>query len=307
LRKVTISIFFSKKTTKKLEISYLSLFLKQIKKMDNLLEKLAVAVDYIRSKTDFEPQYGIILGTGLGGLVADIDIKHSIEYSDIPHFPVSTVESHKGRLLFGYIGEKAIVAMQGRFHYYEGYSMKQVTFPVRVLKKLGITKLFISNVSGSVNQHINTGDLLIIQDHIDLQKENPLRGHNYDELGPRFPDMSEPYSQKLIDKAVAIAKKHNFRHHVGVYVSVSGPNLETKAEYVFLNRIGADAVGMSTVPEVIVAVHSGVEVFAISVITDANYPPERVTKVTLEEVIAVAIETEPKMTQVMRELIMTAE
>ena len=275
--------------------------------MENLLEKLAEAVDYIRSKTGFEPQYGIILGTGLGGLVNDIDIKDSIEYSDIPHFPVSTVESHKGRLLFGYIGKKAIVAMQGRFHYYEGYSMTQVTFPVRVLKKLGITKLFISNVSGSVNENIDKGDLLIIQDHIDLQKENPLRGHNYDELGPRFPDMSEPYSQKLIDKAVAIAKKHNYSHHVGVYSSVSGPNLETKAEYVFLNRIGADAVGMSTVPEVIVAVHSGLEVFAISVITDANYPPERVKKVTLEEVIAVAVETEPKMTQVMRELIMTAE
>ncbi len=271
--------------------------------MNNLLEKLNETVQHIQAKVDLVPQYGIILGTGLGGLVNDIDIKYELPYETIPNFPVSTVESHKGRLIFGHIGNKAIVAMQGRFHYYEGYNMKEVTFPVRVMKKLGIGKIFISNVSGSVNENIDKGDLLMISDHIDLQKENPLRGHNYEELGPRFPDMSQPYSIDLVDRAVAIANKHGFKNHKGVYVSVPGPNLETKAEYVYLNRIGADAVGMSTVPEVIVAVHSGLEVFAISVITDVNYPPERVTVVTVEEVIAVAMEAEPKMTMVMKELI----
>lgn len=268
-----------------------------------LLEQLKETTDYIRSKTDFQPQYGIILGTGLGNLVNDIAIETVLDYSDIPHFPVSTVESHKGKLIFGTIGDKKIVAMQGRFHYYEGYTMEQVTYPVRVLKQLGIERLFISNVSGSVNENIQKGDLLIIKDHINLQPENPLRGKNYEELGPRFPDMSEPYNLKMIDQAVAIAEKHGFRHHTGVYVSVPGPNLETKAEYVFLNRIGADIVGMSTVPEVIVAVHSGLPVFAISVVTDLGYPPEVVVKVTVEEVIAVAMEAEPKMTRVMRELI----
>lgn len=271
--------------------------------MKNLLEQIQETVTYIKEKVAFTPTYGIILGTGLGNLVNDIDIKAELAYQDIPNFPVSTVESHKGRLIFGYIGEKAIIAMQGRFHYYEGYDMQQVTFPVRVMKALGIERLFISNVSGSVNENINKGDLVIIKDHINLQPDNPLRGVNHPELGPRFPDMSQPYNHEMIDKAVEIAKANGFAHHTGVYVSVPGPNLETIAEYVFLNKIGSDIVGMSTVPEVIVAVHAAIPVFAISVVTDTNYPPERVTVVTVEEVIAIALEAEPKMTKVVRELI----
>lgn len=273
--------------------------------MNNLMAKLHEAVAYIQAQTNFAPQYGIVLGTGLGDLAKDIDVKFALPYKDIPHFPTSTVTSHKGQLLFGHIGNKPVVAMQGRFHYYEGYSMKQVVFPIRVMKLLGINKLFISNAAGSVSEQLETGDLMIIKDHIDLQKENPLRGENYDELGPRFPDMSEPYSFALIKKAEQIAQKHNYSCRTGVYVSVQGPNLETKAEYVFLNRIGADAVGMSTVPEVIAAVHCGLEVFAISVITDDNYPPEKVTRVTVEEVIAVAMKAAPKVRKLVRELILS--
>ncbi len=272
--------------------------------MENLLKKIHETIAYIQQQCPrFKPQYGIILGTGLGGLVNDIDIQHTLNYADIPNFPVSTVESHSGRLIFGTIGNKSVIVMQGRFHYYEGYSMQEVTFPVRIMKLLGIEKLFISNVSGSVNANIDKGHLMILKDHIYLQYENPLRGINYPELGPRFPDMSEPYARDLIEKGLAIAKKHGFTCHTGVYASVPGPNLETKAEYEYLHRIGADAVGMSTVPEVIVAIHSGLPVFAISVITDANYPIEKVTRVTLEEVIAVAVETEPKLTVLMYELI----
>ena len=270
--------------------------------MQDLLNKLKETTAYIRSKTDFQPVYGVILGTGLGNLVQEINIEYELPYEDIPNFPISTLEFHKGKLIFGHIGEKAIVAMQGRFHYYEGYNLQEVTFPIRVLKQLGIEKLFISNAAGSVNEYIHKGDLMIIADHIDLQPESPLRGMNHEELGPRFPDMSEPYQLDLIQKGLAIAQKHDITCYKGVYVSVPGPNLETKAEYVYLNRIGADAVGMSTVPEVIVAVHCGLSVFAISVITDANYPPERVQKVTLEEVIAVAKEAEPKMTLLLKEL-----
>lgn len=266
-------------------------------------DQIQEAVSYIQSQTKFSAKTGIILGTGLGNLVGDIEIETEIDYATIPHFPVSTVESHKGRLIFGKINGHAVIVMQGRFHYYEGYDMKQVTFPVRVMKLLGIESLFVSNISGSVQAHINAGDLLIIKDHIDLQKENPLRGANLDQMGPRFPDMSKPYSQRLRTKAEAIAKEHNFKVHQGVYSSVPGPNLETIAEYVYLNKIGADCVGMSTVPEVIVAVHCGLEVFAISVITDKNYPPEEVKEVTVQEVIAVALEAEPKMTTVIKELL----
>ncbi len=269
----------------------------------NLLEQLIESTDYIGSQTTFKPDYGIILGTGLGNLAAEIEVAFEIPYSAIPHFPLSTLEFHQGKLLFGQLAGKAVVAMQGRFHYYEGYSLKQVTYPVRVLKALGIKGLFISNAAGSVNENIDTSDLMIIQDHIDLQPENPLRGLNHEELGPRFPDMSEPYSLEMIAKAQEIAKGLDIVVHTGVYASVPGPNLETKAEYVYLNRIGADAVGMSTVPEVIVAVHAGLPVFAISVITDANYPPEKVTKVTLEEVLAAARKAEPKMTLLIKELI----
>ncbi len=269
----------------------------------NLLERIEESTAYIKSQCSFKPVYGIILGTGLGNLVSEIDIKQEIPYTDIPHFPLSTLEFHKGKLIFGYIGEKPIVAMQGRFHYYEGYTMQEVTFPVRVLKALGISHLFISNAAGSVSESIEKGHLMIIEDHINLQPSNPLIGVNHEELGPRFPDMSEPYAQDLVQKGMAIAEKNGIVCHKGVYVSVPGPNLETKAEYVYLNRIGADAVGMSTVPEVIVGVHSGLKIFGISVITDEGYPPEKVKLVTLEDVLAVAKVAEPKMTLLLKELI----
>ncbi len=268
------------------------------------IKKIKEAVNYIQGKiADFSPEIGIILGTGLGGLVNDIDVLFSLKYDDIPDFPISTVEGHSGRLIFGMLSDRKVIVMQGRFHYYEGYSMKQVTFPVRIMKLLGIQQLIVSNVSGSTNANIDKGDLVFIKDHIYLQYENPLTGANLDEFGPRFPDMSEPYSLKLIEKAKTIATEKKFRHHEGVYASVPGPNLETKAEYKYLNIIGGDIVGMSTAPEVIVAVHCGLEVFAISVVTDKNFPLEEVEPVTVEEVIAIALEAEPKMTTVVKELL----
>ncbi len=271
--------------------------------MEQLYDKIQETVAHIRAKTDFLPQYGIILGTGLGGLVNDIEIAHEFPYETLPHFPVSTVESHKGRLIFGYLGSKPIVAMQGRFHYYEGYNMKQVVFPVYVMKFLGISTLLISNASGSTCTHIGKGDLVFIHDHINLHSENPLRGPNDERIGPRFPDMCEPYSLELIEKASIIAEKHGFSYHKGVYVGLQGPNLETKAEYVHLHKMGGEIVGMSTVPEVIAAVHAGLKVFAVSIATDLGYPPEVVKPLTLEEVIAVAMEAEPKMTTVIKELV----
>lgn len=271
--------------------------------MENLLEKLQETTLYIQANAPFAPQFGIILGTGLGNLVGEIQKKTELPYETIPNFPLSTVESHSGKLIFGYLSGKPVVAMQGRFHYYEGYTMQQVTFPVRVMKQLGIKTLFISNAAGGMGNHMNKGDLMILNDHINLHPDNPLRGKNYEELGPRFPDMSNVYSPELIEKALAIAQKYTIRCHAGVYASVTGPNLETKAEYAYIHRIGADAVGMSTVPEVIVAAHSNLPVFAISVITDIGYPPERIEFVTVEDVIAVAKAAEPSMTLIIKELI----
>ena len=236
-------------------------------------QNLQATTDYIKKKIgDFEPEIGIILGTGLGGLVEDIEILHSLMYSNIPNFPISTLEFHSGKLIFGMLSGKKVVAMQGRLHYYEGYDMKQITFPVRVMKMLGIQKLFVSNASGALNPDYRKGDLMIIHDHINMQSDNPLRGRNTASLGPRFPDMSEPYDRTMIEKGMEIAHKNNIRCHSGVYVSVNGPNLETRAEYRFLRLIGADSVGMSTVPEVIVANHMALPVFAISVLTDEGFP-----------------------------------
>ena len=271
--------------------------------MDNIIESLNEAVGFIRHRTKFQPDYGIILGTGLGNLVSHIKIEAEINYSLIPHFQVSTVESHSGKLIFGTIGNKKVVAMQGRFHYYEGYSMDDVVFPVRTMKMLGIQKLFISNAAGSLNADINKGDLMIIRDHINLQPSNPLIGPNDYELGPRFPDLFAAYDKSLIAQALEIAKENNITCHAGVYVSVPGPNLETPAEYNYLHIIGGDAVGMSTVPEVLAAVHMGLPVFAISVITDKGYPVEAIEPVTVEDVIAVAKTAEPKMTLILQELI----
>lgn len=268
-----------------------------------MIEKIKEASHFLETQTqNFQPEFGIILGTGLGGLIANIDIKYSIEYDDIPHFPISTVESHHGKLIFGTLAGKKVVAMQGRFHYYEGYSMQEVTFPVRVLKLLGIQKLFISNAAGGLNPKYQISDIMIIKDHINLLPDNPLRGKNIDEFGVRFPDMLDAYEPVLREKALAIAQKHNMAVQEGVYVSVSGPNLETPAEYKFLQIIGADAVGMSTIPEVIVARQMEIPVFAASVITDLCYEGH-IKKVTLDEVIAAAKKAEKSLIILMEELI----
>jgi purine-nucleoside phosphorylase len=267
-----------------------------------LYEQIQEAVAHIRSLTDFEPQYGIILGTGLGNLTDDLLIAYEIEYKDIPHFPLSTVQSHKGKLVFGYLEGKPVVAMAGRFHYYEGYSIQQVTFPVRVLKFLGIDTLIITNVAGSTNANIEAGDLVFVRDHINLQPENPLRGENDERLGVRFPDMLKTYDKILIDKALNISNKNNIRAHTGVYVALQGPNLETPAEYNFIHRIGGDLVGMSTVPEVLVARHSGLKTMVISVVSNKCFPIEDIKETTLESVIAVAHQAELKMRLVIRQL-----
>ena len=267
-------------------------------------QNLQLTTEYIKRKIgDFDPEIGIILGTGLGGLVDEMEIEHRLMYSNIPNFPISTLEFHSGKLIFGMLSGKRVVAMQGRLHYYEGYDMKQITFPLRVMKMLGISKLVVSNASGALNPDYRKGDLMIIEDHINLQTDNPLRGRNNENLGPRFPDMSEPYNKDMIVKAMQIAKKNNISCHKGVYVAVNGPNLETRAEYRFLRIIGADAVGMSTVPEVIVANHMSLPVFAISVLTDEGFP-ETLQPVSLEEIIKTASEAEPKMTKVLKELLL---
>lgn len=268
-----------------------------------MLQALNESIEYLKRKIgDFEPEVGIVLGTGLGGLVKDIKVAYSIMYSSIPNFPISTLEFHSGKLIFGELEGKKVVAMQGRLHYYEGYSMQQITFPIRVLKRLGIKHLFVSNAAGSLNADFKKGDLMIINDHINLQPESPLRGINDSDLGPRFPDMSEPYNRKLISSGLKIAQKENIACHQGVYVAVTGPNLETKAEYKYLRIIGGDAVGMSTVPEIIVANHMGLPVFAISVLTDEGFT-EILAPVSLEEIIETAAKAEPKMTIILRKLI----
>ncbi|HMS52432.1 MAG: purine-nucleoside phosphorylase [Sphingobacteriales bacterium] len=276
--------------------------------MSHLPTLIEETAQYLITQTNnWQPRFAIILGTGLGGLVQQVKIEYSIDYAQIPHFPVSTVESHHGRLVFGWLGGHKVAVMQGRFHYYEGYSMQQVTFPVRVFKRLGIEKLFISNVSGSVCEDLDIGDFMILTDHINLQPENPLRGVNYPELGPRFPDFSQPYDQTLINRALSIAQQQGIPCKTGVYASVSGPNIETKAEYIWLNRIGANAVGMSTVPEAIVAVHTGLPIFAVSIITDVGYPPHRVKSLSLEDVVAVAAQAESKLCILMEQLIAQEE
>ena len=267
-----------------------------------MLEKIKESAAFIQSKTTVQPSIGIILGTGLGGLVKEINVIDTISYEEIPNFPVSTVESHSGKLIFGELGGKKVVAMQGRFHYYEGYSLQQVTFPVRVMKLLGIERLFVSNASGGVNPDFEVGEIMIQDDHINLFPGNPLIGKNIDELGPRFPDMSDPYDPAMIDLAKNIANENNIKVSVGTYAGLTGPTLETPAEYRYVRNIGADAVGMSTVPEVIVARHMEIPCFAISIITDLGVPG-KIQKVSVQDVIEVASRQEPKMTLIMRELI----
>jgi purine-nucleoside phosphorylase len=260
--------------------------------------KRAEALTFIQTKTTIQPEYVIILGTGLGRLAEQINVQTSISYSDIPHFPVSTVESHAGRLLFGKLGGKNVVAMQGRFHFYEGYSMQQIVFPLRVLQANGAHTLMVSNACGGMNPSFRRGDIMCITDHINLIGDNPLIGANDNELGPRFPDMSEPYTRELVDLAERVALDLGIKMHQGVYVAVSGPNLETRAEYRFLRQIGGDVVGMSTVPEVIAAVHMGMKTLGISVITDECFP-DALEPVEMKHILEAADLAEPKMTQVM--------
>ena len=267
--------------------------------MNDLRRALGEAVGHIRSQGDWKPELGVILGTGLGALIDDIRVDTALDYAGIPHFPVSTVESHSGRLIFGTLEGRSVVAMQGRFHFYEGYTLQQVTFPVRVMQALGVETLFVSNACGGMNPVYRRGDLMRIEDHVNLIGDNPLRGPNVDELGPRFPDMSEPYDRALGEMADRVALESGIRMHVGVYVAVAGPNLETRAEYRFLRAIGADVVGMSTVPEVIVARHGGMRVLGISIVTDECFP-DALEPVDVAEIIRVAGEAEPRMTAVIR-------
>lgn len=265
-------------------------------------EQVQETVNYIKEKTGFTPEYGVILGSGLGSFTDDIAIEFTLPYSEIPNFPLSTVQGHKGALVFGTIGDKKVVAMQGRFHFYEGYDMKQVSFPVRVMKYLGVTKLLVSNASGGVNPNYEVGSIVLIKDHINMMPEHPLRGKNDERFGPRFVNMSEPYSLKMIAKAREIANEANIEVHIGIYMGLQGPTFETLAEYKMVKNIGADCVGMSTVPEVIVARHMELETFGLSVITDMG-DEENIEEVNHEEVLKAAQKAEPSVRFLIKELI----
>lgn len=267
-----------------------------------MLEKIKETVNWLKNKTGFEPEVGIVLGSGLGGLVNEMEAEHIIDYSDIPNFPVSTVSGHKSKFYFGFLNGVKVAVLQGRFHYYEGYTMQELTFPIRVMKLMGIGKLILSNACGGVNPTFKVGDMMIIEDQINLMNDNPLIGTNLDELGPRFPDMSEPYSKKLISLAQSIAKDMNLHLQIGVYAAVTGPCYETRAEYKYVKTIGADAVGMSTVPEVIVARHMNLPVFAMSIITDLGGTDD-LPEVTHEEVLKVASAAEKNMTELVKKLL----
>jgi len=267
-----------------------------------MLKKIKATSTFIQKETRFKASAGIILGTGLGGLVNEIEIVCILKYSDIPNFPVSTVEGHKGQLIFGKLGGKDILAMQGRFHFYEGYNLNEVTFPIRVMNELGIKTLFVSNASGGLNPEFRVGDVMMITDHINMFGTNPLIGPNLSELGTRFPDMSQPYDLHLRNLARKIALKNRIDLKEGVYVGVTGPTFETPAEYRMFRIIGGDAIGMSTVPEVIVARHMGMTVFGISIITDSGVPGE-IVEISHEDVQEVAMKAEPKMSLIIKELI----
>lgn len=262
--------------------------------MLDLYDKIQESVSFIRNQWDQTPHAGIILGTGLGPLVSKIDVAVAIEYSDIPHFPQSTALSHKGRLVCGTLNGLPVMAMEGRLHMYEGYPLKLITLPVRVMNALGANLLVVSNASGGLNPYYKTGDIMLIEDQINLMGDNPLIGINDDRLGPRFPDMCEPYSLDLVDRALTVARRENIVAHKGVFVAVAGPNLETRAEYRFLRTIGADVVGMSTVPEVIVAVHCGMRVVGFSVVTDMCLP-DALKPADPHEIVKVANEAEPRL------------
>jgi len=269
--------------------------------MYNKIEKAITSIQV--QLQDFQPRIGIILGTGLGSFSKEIDIVLEIPYNQIPYFAEPTVEGHVGNLIFGYLKGMPIVAMAGRFHYYEGYSMEEVTFPVRVLKYLNIERLIISNAAGGVQEHLYPGDLVFIKDHINLHAQNPLRGKNDTRLGVRFPDMLKAYDTELNKKALVIAEKNKIRAFEGVYVGTQGPNLETPAEYNFFNIIGGDVVGMSTIPEVLVAKHMNLPVLVVSVISNRCFPVDEITETTLEEVIQVVDTAESKLTLILKELL----
>ena len=267
-----------------------------------MIKRIEEATAFLLKKGFTSPDVGVVLGTGLGEFVQYLENPVSISYTEIPYFPKATVEYHKGKLIYGSIGTKKVLVMQGRFHYYEGYSMQEITFPIRVMKSLGVKHLLLSNAAGGINPYFKKGDLAVIDDHINLQPDNPLRGENIESLGPRFPDMSAPYNTEMIN----ILKKHIIDAEIdfkaGVYVSVAGPNLETRAEYRFLKVIGADMVGMSTVPEVIVANHMGLPCAAVSVITD-ECDPDNLQPVKLEEIITVAATADKKLSAIFRDAI----
>ena len=270
--------------------------------MSELRNQINETLNYLRTKTEVKPEIGIILGSGLGALVKDININLEIPYEEIPNFPISTVEFHAGKLIFGELANKFIVAMQGRFHLYEGYTMKQITFPVRVMKFLGVHTLIISNACGGINAAMKPGDIMLMNDHINLLGDNPLIGENDNSLGQRFPDMSEPYSRDLIQLAEKIANEEKLEVKKGVYAALSGPCLETAAEYRFLRTIGADVVGMSTIPEDIAAVHMGMKVLGLSVITDACVP-ENLQPANVPEILRIAQKTEPRLTLLIRKVV----
>lgn len=265
-------------------------------------EKVQQTVNYIKEKTNFTPEYGVILGSGLGSFTDDIAIEFTLPYSEIPNFPVSTVEGHKGALVFGTIGDKKVVAMQGRFHFYEGYDMKEVTFPVRVMKYLGVEKLVVSNASGGVKDSYRVGSIVLLKDHINMMPEHPLRGKNDERFGPRFVNMSEPFSRKMIAKAKEIAATLNIEVQDGIYMGLQGPTFETISEYRMVKALGADCVGMSTVPEVIVARHMDLETFGISVITDIGHE-DSIDTITHDEVLEAARKAEPHVRRLIKELI----
>ena len=268
-----------------------------------MFDQVKEAADFLNSQGIKDPEVGVVLGTGLGNSFIDrLERALIVEYRSIPHFPIATVEFHKGRLIFGEVHGKKVLAMQGRFHYYEGYDMRQITLPLRVMKLLGVKQFLISNAAGNLNLDWKKGELMLIDDHINLQSENPLRGPNDERFGPRFPDMSAPYNKMMKEKLVAIAKEKKIRLNVGVYVGVTGPNLETRAEYRFLRRIGADAVGMSTVAEVIVANHMNIPCCAVSVLTD-DCDPDNLKPASFAEIVKVAGKAESKLTELYIELI----
>lgn len=265
--------------------------------------KVQETVQFLKEKTNYTPEFGVILGSGLGSFTQDIDIEFTIPYSEIPNFPVSTVQGHKGALVFGKIGNKSVVAMQGRFHFYEGYDMQTVTFPVRVMKYLGVQKLIVSNASGGVNPNYKVGDVVVIKDHINLFPDHPLRGTNDDRFGPRFVNMSEPYSRSMIQKAKEIAQQNTIELKDGIYLGLQGPTFETLAEYKMVKILGADCVGMSTVPEVIVARHMELDCLGISVITDMG-DEENIHEVNHQEVLEAARKAEPHVRKLIKEFIL---